>query len=112
MKKIAAIIRTNRLDEVKTALVQAGVLGMTISEVRGLGQQKSVTETYRGVKRTIDFWSKFRVEVIVAEEQVDQVIESLVKSAQTGEIGDGKIFLSPVDSVVRIRTQEINLEAL
>ncbi|NJO94435.1 MAG: transcriptional regulator [Hydrococcus sp. RM1_1_31] len=112
MQKIKAIIRTHQLDEVKTALVNAGILGMTIGEIKGLGRQKSSTEIYRGVKHTIEFSSKLFVEIVVPDEQVDLLVETLVKNARTGEIGDGKIFVSPVESVVRIRTQETNLEAL
>lgn len=112
MKKIEAIIRTNRLDEVKTALVNAGALGMTVCEIRGLGKQKGLTEIYRGVKHTIEFGSKLQVEIVVPDEQVDRVIESLVRSARTGEIGDGKIFVSSIELAIRIRTQESNLEAL
>jgi nitrogen regulatory protein P-II 1 len=112
MTKIEAIIRTHRLDEVKMALVNAGVLGISISEVKSLGKQKGSTEIYRGIKNTIEFGSKLSVEIVVPDEQVDQVIKSLVMSARTGEIGDGKIFVSPIESVIRIRTQERNLEAL
>jgi nitrogen regulatory protein P-II 1 len=112
VQKIKAIIRPHRFDEVKTALVNAGVIGMTVGEIKGLGRQKSSTEVYRGVMQTIEFDLKLFVEIVVPDDQVDALVETLVKSAQTGEIGDGKIFISPIESVVRIRTTETNLEAL
>ena len=112
MKKIEAIIRSHKLDEVKTAIVNAGILGMTVSKIRGFGKQKGVTEVYRGVKYPVEFLEKLRVEIVVADEQAEIVLEHIISAAQTGEIGDGKIFVSPVDEVIRIRTEERNWEAL
>lgn len=113
MKKIEAIIRPFKLDEVKIALVNAGIVGMTVSEVRGFGRQKGQTERYRGSEYTVEFLQKLKVEIVVNEdEQVDMVIDKIISAARTGEIGDGKIFVSPVDQVVRIRTGEKNLEAI
>lgn len=112
MKKIEAIIRPFKLDEVKIALVNAGVVGMTVSEVRGFGRQKGQTERYRGSEYTVEFLQKLKVEIVVEDDQVDLVIQSVTNSARTGEIGDGKIFVSPVDRVIRIRTGETDLEAI
>ncbi len=112
MKKIEAIIRPFKLDEVKIALVNAGVVGMTVSEVRGFGRQKGQTERYRGSEYTVEFLQKLKVEIVVEDDQVDLVIQSITNSARTGEIGDGKIFVSPVDRVIRIRTGETDLEAI
>jgi nitrogen regulatory protein P-II 1 len=112
MKKVAAIIRPFKLDEVKIALVNAGIVGMTVSEVRGFGRQKGQTERYRGSEYTVEFLQKLKIEIVVEEEQVDMVVEKIILAARTGEIGDGKIFVSPVDSIIRIRTGEKNLEAI
>ncbi len=112
MKKIAAIIRPFKLDEVKIALVNAGVVGMTVSEVRGFGRQKGQTERYRGSEYTVEFLQKLKVEVVVEDAQVDMVVDKIIAAARTGEIGDGKIFVSPVEQVVRIRTGEKNIEAV
>ena len=112
MKKIAAIIRPFKLDEVKIALVNAGVVGMTVSEVRGFGRQKGQTERYRGSEYTVEFLQKLKVEVVVEDGQVDMVVDKIIAAARTGEIGDGKIFVSPVEQVVRIRTGEKNIEAV
>ncbi len=112
MKKIAAIIRPFKLDEVKIALVNAGIVGMTVSEVRGFGRQKGQTERYRGSEYTVEFLQKLKVEVVVEDSQVDMVVDKIISAARTGEIGDGKIFVSPVDQVVRIRTGEKNIEAV
>ncbi|MEY2983414.1 MAG: Nitrogen regulatory protein [Cyanobacteriota bacterium] len=112
MKKVEAIIRPFKLDEVKIALVNAGIVGMTVSEVRGFGRQKGQTERYRGSEYTVEFLQKLKIEIVVDEEQVDMVVDKLVAAARTGEIGDGKIFISPVDSVVRIRTGEKDTEAI
>ncbi len=112
MKKIAAIIRPFKLDEVKIALVNAGVVGMTVSEVRGFGRQKGQTERYRGSEYTVEFLQKLKVEVVVEDNQVDMVVDKIISAARTGEIGDGKIFVSPVEQVVRIRTGEKNIEAV
>ncbi|HAC62500.1 MAG TPA: transcriptional regulator [Cyanothece sp. UBA12306] len=112
MKKVEAIIRPFKLDEVKIALVNAGIVGMTVSEVRGFGRQKGQTERYRGSEYTVEFLQKLKVEIVVEDTQVDMVIEKLISAARTGEIGDGKIFVSPVDRIIRIRTGEENLEAV
>lgn len=112
MKKIEAIIRPFKLDEVKIALVNAGIVGMTVSEVRGFGRQKGQTERYRGSEYTVEFLQKLKVEIVVEDTQVDMVVDKVIAAARTGEIGDGKIFVSPVDEIVRIRTGEKNLEAV
>lgn len=112
MKKVEAIIRPFKLDEVKIALVNAGVVGMTVSEVRGFGRQKGQTERYRGSEYTVEFLQKLKIEIVVEDEQVDMVVEKVIAASRTGEIGDGKIFISPVDHIIRIRTGEKNLEAI
>jgi nitrogen regulatory protein P-II 1 len=112
MKKIEAIIRPFKLDEVKIALVNAGIIGMTVSEVRGFGRQKGQTERYRGSEYTVEFLQKLKVEIVIEDAQVDMVIDKIIAAARTGEIGDGKIFVSPVEQVVRIRTGEKNTEAV
>ena len=106
MKKIEAIIRPFKLDDVKIALVNAGIVGMTVSEVRGFGRQKGQTERYRGSEYTVEFLQKLKIEVVVDDDTVDMVVEKVITAARTGEIGDGKIFISPVDDIVRIRTSE------
>ena len=112
MKKIEAIIRPFKLDEVKIALVNAGVVGMTVSEVRGFGRQKGQTERYRGSEYTVEFLQKLKIEIVVEDDQVDMVVDKVIQTARTGEIGDGKIFISPVEHIVRIRTGENDLEAI
>ncbi len=112
MKKVEAIIRPFKLDEVKIALVNAGIVGMTVSEVRGFGRQKGQTERYRGSEYTVEFLQKLKIEIVVEDSDVDMVVEQLIKAARTGEIGDGKIFVSPVEAVTRIRTGEQNLDAI
>ncbi|MDJ0568240.1 MAG: P-II family nitrogen regulator [Pleurocapsa sp. MO_192.B19] len=112
MKKIEAIIRPFKLDEVKIALVNAGVVGMTVSEVRGFGRQKGQTERYRGSEYTVEFLQKLKIEIVIENDQVDMVVDKIIAAARTGEIGDGKIFVYPVDQIVRIRTGEKNLEAV
>ena len=112
MKKIEAIIRPFKLDEVKIALVNAGVVGMTVSEVRGFGRQKGQTERYRGSEYTVEFLQKLKIEIVIEDDQVDMVVDKIIAAARTGEIGDGKIFVYPVNQVVRIRTGEKNLEAV
>lgn len=112
MKRIEAIIRPFKLDEVKIALVNSGIVGMTVSEVRGFGRQKGQTERYRGSEYTVEFLQKLKLEIVVEDAQVDMVVSKIIESARTGEIGDGKIFVSPVDEIVRIRTGEKNLEAV
>lgn len=112
MKKVEAIIRPFKLDEVKIALVNAGVVGMTVSEVRGFGRQKGQTERYRGSEYTVEFLQKLKVEIVVDDDQVDMVVDKIIAASRTGEIGDGKIFISPVDQIIRIRTGEKNQEAI
>jgi nitrogen regulatory protein P-II 1 len=112
MKKVEAIIRPFKLDEVKIALVNAGIVGMTVSEVRGFGRQKGQTERYRGSEYTVEFLQKLKVEIVVDDSQVDMVVDKIIGAARTGEIGDGKIFISSVEQVVRIRTGEKNTEAV
>ena len=106
MKKIEAIIKPFKLDEVKTALQEAGIEGMTISEVKGFGRQKGHTEIYRGSEYTVDFLPKLKLELVVADSLVDTVVQTIMKSARTGKIGDGKIFVSDVEDAIRIRTEE------
>jgi len=112
MKKIEAIIKPFKLDEVKNALTKIGVQGMTITEVKGFGRQKGHTEVYRGAEYTIDFIPKIKIDLIVSDELVPQVIEALERVARTGKIGDGKIFLSSVEEVIRIRTGERGKDAI
>ncbi len=112
MKKIEAIIRPFKLEDVKIALVNSGIVGMTVSEVRGFGRQKGQVERYRGSEFTVEFLQKLKVEVVVENEKVSSVIDAIAEAAKTGEIGDGKIFISPIDSVVRIRTGDTDEEAL
>ncbi len=112
MKKIEAVIRPFKLDEVKIALVNAGIVGMTVSEVRGFGRQKGQTERYRGSEYTVEFLQKLKLEIVVDDELVDAVVEKIISAARTGEIGDGKLFISPVERTVRIRTGEQDRDAL
>jgi nitrogen regulatory protein P-II 1 len=112
LKKVEAIIRPFKLDEVKIALVNAGIVGMTVSEVRGFGRQKGQTERYRGSEYTVEFLQKLKLEIVVEDDQVDLVVDKIVSAARTGEIGDGKIFISPVDEIIRIRTGEKDQEAV
>jgi nitrogen regulatory protein P-II 1 len=112
MKRIEAIIKSFKLDEVKARLCQAGVQGMTVSEVRGFGRTGGKREVYRGSAYTIDFVPKMRIQIVVDEEMVHPVVEAILSSARTGEIGDGKIFISPVADVIRIRTGERGFEAI
>jgi nitrogen regulatory protein P-II 1 len=112
MKKIEAIIRHFKLEDVKNALVEKGILGMTITEVRGFGRQKGHTEMYRGTEYRVDFVPKVKVEVIVDDGKAGAAIETIVKAAQTGQIGDGKIFISSLEDCVRIRTGETGKEAI
>ena len=112
MKKIEAIIKPFKLDDLKTELNEMGVQGMTISEVKGFGRQKGHTEIYRGAEYVVDFIPKIKVEIVVAAEQVERVIETIVTSTRTGNIGDGKIFVTPVETICRIRTGERGPEAI
>jgi len=104
MKKIEAIIRPFKLDDVKMALVNAGIVGMTVTEVRGFGRQKGQVERYRGSEFTVEFLQKLKLDIVVDDDKVDVVVNAIQEAARTGEIGDGKIFVSPVEAVVRIRT--------
>jgi nitrogen regulatory protein P-II 1 len=106
MKKVEGIIRPHLLDAVKTALQEAGVEGMTVTEVKGFGRQKGQSETYRGTEYKVEFLPKLKVEVAVAEDLVDGVVGAFLSSAKTGKFGDGKVFVSTLDDVVRIRTEE------
>ena len=112
MKRIQAIIRPFKLEEVKIALVNAGIIGVTISEVRGFGRQKGQTERYRGSEYTVEFLGKVKIIVVVEDEQADMVIDTIMTAAKTGEVGDGKIFVSPVTEVIRIRTEEKGSNAI
>ena len=112
MKKVEAIVRHFKLEEVKNALSEAGVHGMTITEVRGFGRQKGHKETYRGTEYTVDFVPKVKMEVVVAEAQLQTTIDTILRAAQTGQIGDGKLFVSDLATTVRIRTGETGEDAL
>jgi len=112
MKKIDAIIKPFKLEEVKDALSELGIDGMTVSEVKGFGRQKGHTEIYRGSEYTVDFLPKIKIEIVIADSLVSSVSSAIVKAARTGKIGDGKLFVSPVDEAVRIRTQEAGEKAL
>ena len=104
MKQVTAIIKPFKLDEVREALAEVGVNGLTVTEVKGFGRQKGHTELYRGAEYVVDFLPKIRVEMVIPDSMVDDVIESIVKAARTGKIGDGKIFVMPVEQAIRIRT--------
>lgn len=112
MKKIEAVVRHFKLEEVKEALIEAGVQGMTVTEVRGFGRQKGHKEQYRGAEYSVDFLPKVKLEVIVADDQAKPVIEAVVRTARTGQIGDGKIFITDLAETVRIRTGESGTEAI
>jgi nitrogen regulatory protein P-II 1 len=112
MKKIEAIIKPFKLDDVKNALTKVGIQGMTISEVKGFGRQKGHTEIYRGAEYTIDFIPKAKIELIVTDDLAPQVIETIERNAKTGKIGDGKVFVLPVEEVIRIRTGERGKDAI
>jgi nitrogen regulatory protein PII len=112
MKKIEAIIRPFKLEDVKIALVNAGIVGMTVSEVRGFGRQKGQVERYRGSEFTVEFLQKLKLEIVVDDDRVDTVVNAIQDAARTGEIGDGKIFISTIDSVLRIRTGDRDTAAI
>jgi len=112
MKKIEAIIKPFKLEDVKSALTKIGIQGMTVTEVKGFGRQKGHTEVYRGAEYKIDFLPKSKIELIVTDELVTSVIETIERAAKTGKIGDGKIFLSPIEEVIRIRTGERGRDAI
>ncbi len=112
MKLITAIIRPFKLDEVREALSGVGVSGITVTEVKGFGRQKGHTELYRGAEYVVDFLPKIKVETVVADEQLDAVVEAIQRAAGTGKIGDGKIFVTPIDQAIRIRTGEVGADAI
>jgi len=112
MKKIEAIIKPFKIEEVKDALAEAGITGMTVSEVKGYGRQAGHTELYRGAEYVVDFIPKIKIEVVVNEKDVDSVVEKIVSAARTGKIGDGKIFITDIEKVIRIRTGEEDEEAV
>ena len=112
MKKIEAIIRPHKLDEVKESLIESGIKGMTILEVRGIGRQKGQTEVYRGAEYQIDFIPKIMIEVIVPDNSLETAVASIIKAAKTGQVGDGKLFVSTIDEVIRVRTEETGESAL
>ncbi|WP_197330209.1 P-II family nitrogen regulator [Ralstonia syzygii] len=112
MKQITAIINPFKPDEVRESLADVGVTGLTVTEVKGFGRQKGHTELYRGAEYVVDFLTKIKIEVVVADSQVDQVLDTIVKAAKTGKIGDGKIFVTAVEQVIRIRTGETNEAAV
>src|SRR5207302_1077514 len=112
MKKIEAIIKPFKLEEVKDALTELGIEGMTVSEVKGFGRQKGHTEIYRGSEYTVDFLPKIKIEIVLADSLVENAIQAIINSAKTGKIGDGKVFASPVDEAVRIRTEETGEKAV
>ncbi|NBS66690.1 MAG: P-II family nitrogen regulator [Betaproteobacteria bacterium] len=112
MKKIEAVIKPFKLDEVREALSEVGITGLTVTEVKGFGRQKGHTELYRGAEYVVDFLPKVKIEVVVADATVESVVEAIIKAARTGKIGDGKIFVTSVEQVVRIRTGETNEQAV
>ncbi len=112
MKKVEAIIKPFKLEEVKDALTEIGVHGLTVSEVKGFGRQKGHTELYRGAEYVVDFIPKIKIEVVVSDDMVEKVVETIVNSARTGRIGDGKVFIIPVEDIVRIRTGERGKDAI
>ncbi len=112
MKKIEAIIKPFKLDEVREALSEVGVTGLTVTEVKGFGRQKGHTELYRGAEYVVDFLPKIKLEIVISDDIVDQAVEAIIKAAHTGKIGDGKIFVSSVERVLRIRTGETDEQAI
>lgn len=112
MKKVEAIVKPFKLEEVKDALSEIGVEGMTVSEVKGFGRQKGHTEIYRGSEYTVDFLPKIKIEIVLPDELVDTAVKTIVRSAKTGKIGDGKVFIAPIEQAVRIRTDEKGDEAV
>ncbi len=112
MKKVDAIIKPFRLDDVRAALMEQGITGMTVTEVKGFGRQKGHTELYRGSEYVVDFLPKIKIEIVVTNDRVDACVEAIQQAARTGKIGDGKIFITPVERIIRIRTGEEDAEAL
>jgi len=112
MKKVEAVIKPFKLDEVREALAEVGISGLTVTEVKGFGRQKGHTELYRGAEYVVDFLPKVKIELVIGAEKVEAAIDAIIKSARTGKIGDGKIFVSPVEQVIRIRTGETGADAV
>ncbi|GGA35331.1 MULTISPECIES: P-II family nitrogen regulator [Dyella] len=112
MKWVTAIIKPFTLDDVREALGEAGVQGMTVTEVKGFGRQRGHTELYRGAEYVVDFLPKLKIEIAVADDQVELAVEAIIRAAKTGKVGDGKIFVSDLEQVIRIRTQEVDADAL
>ncbi len=112
MKKIEAIIRPFKIDDVREALSEIGVKGMTLTEVKGYGRQKGHTELYRGSEYQIDFLPKIKIEIVTSDNQVDKIVDTLIKAAKTGQVGDGKIFVSSIEDAIRVRTEESGDEAI
>jgi len=112
MKRIEAVIKPFKLEDVKDALTDAGITGMTVSDVKGYGRQQGHSELYRGAEYVVDFLPKIKLDLVVSEDQVDEVVQLISESARTGKIGDGKIFVSPIEKIVRIRTGEEDEEAI
>ena len=112
MKMVEAIVKPFKLDEIKDALTKAGIQGMTVGEVRGFGRQKGHTELYRGAEYSVDFLPKVKIQILVPDEKAAQVVEAIMQGARTGKIGDGKIFIAPVEEVIRIRTGERGADAI
>lgn len=112
MKKVEAVIKPFKLDEVREALAEVGISGLTVTEVKGFGRQKGHTELYRGAEYVVDFLPKVKIELVITGDKVEAAIDAIIKSARTGKIGDGKIFVSPVEQVIRIRTGETGADAV
>ncbi|MDF1880157.1 P-II family nitrogen regulator [Sulfurimonas sp. MAG313] len=112
MKKIEAVVKPFKLEDVKDALAEIGVTGMTVSEVKGYGRQQGHSELYRGAEYVVDFLPKIKIEIVVSAENVEQTVNTIVEAARTGKIGDGKIFVSDIDQIIRIRTGEMDTEAI
>lgn len=112
MKKIEAIVRPHKIDDVREALLEAGFHGMTLTEVKGVGRQKGHTEVYRGAEYRIDFLPKIKLEIVVADQKLEPALSIIIRTSRTGSVGDGKIFVLPVEEVIRVRTEEVGEEAL
>jgi nitrogen regulatory protein P-II 1 len=112
VKKIEAIVRPHKIDDVREALLEAGFRGMTLTEVKGVGRQKGHTEVYRGAEYHIDFLPKIKLEIVVADQKLESALSIIIKTSRTGSVGDGKIFILPIEEVIRVRTEEVGEEAL
>ncbi len=112
MKKIEAIVRPHKIDDVREALLEAGFRGLTLTEVKGVGRQRGHTEVYRGAEYKIDFLPKIKLEIVVADQKLENALSIIIKTSRTGSVGDGKIFVLPVEEVIRVRTEEVGEEAL